>query len=328
MADIFVLAEHRTGELRDVTFEMLSLGNELAEKTRSSLTAMILGHHVETFAKKLADHAGKVLALDHPRLENFNAVDYCRVMAHLIKKHNPLLTLIGHTAFGMDLAPSLAAELRTPLATDCIDIGLEGENLTVTRQMYGGKVNVKCTLRKAQNYLVTVRPAAIEVKEEGPKSGAIVSEVVPELPEVKHRKFLGYIEAPKGEVDITRSDLLVSVGRGIRDAKNIPIVESLAKTLGATLSCSRPVVDKGWLPKDRQVGTSGKTVKPKVYMAIGISGAFQHIAGMKASALVIAINKDPKAPIFRMADYGVVDDLFKVIPAIQAKASALKSERK
>jgi electron transfer flavoprotein alpha subunit len=316
MTELFVLAEHRRGELRDVTFEMLTKGRELSARTDADLTAVLLGHNVKEFAKRLADHAKKVLVVDDARLKDFNEVAYQKVLSHLISERKPVLTLIGHTSFGIDLAPSLANKLNVPLATDCIDINFEEKKLIAVRQVYGGKVNVKASLRASESYIVTLRPATIEAQEVKPIGGEIIEISSPLKEDVTTKKFVEYFEPPAGEVDITAADLLVSVGRGIKDADNMPIVEKLAEALGGAVACSRPIVDKGWLSADRQVGTSGKTVKPKLYLAVGISGAFQHVSGMKNSDLVIAINRDAKAPIFRAADFGVVEDLFKVVPAL------------
>ena len=324
MTELFVLTEHRQGEIRDITFEMLTKGRELAEKTNTDLTAILLGHHIGDHTKRLADHAERVLLIDDKRLENFNSEAYQRVLSHLITKRNPSLILIGHTAFGVDLAPSLATELNLPLATDCIDLDFEGEKLAVVRQVYGGKVNVKAWLRKSESYIITIRPATFEAHEIKPLGGEIV-EIESLLSEdVEYKRFIEYVQPPVGEVDITAADILIGIGRGIKDADNMPIVKELADVLGGVLACSRPIVDKEWLPKDRQVGTSGKTVKPMLYIAIGISGAFQHVTGMKSSDLIIAINKDPKAPIFRVADYGVVEDLLKVVPLLKSKIHEAK----
>ena len=316
MAEIFVLAEHRRGEIRDVTFEMLTKGRELSQKIDADLTAVLLGHNVKEFAERLADQAKKVFSVEDARLENFNSEAYQKVMSHLISERKPLLTLIGHTSFGMDLAPSLATELNMPLATDCVNVDFEEKKPIVVRQVYGGKVNVKASLRTSESYIVTIRPATFEAKEAEPLGGQIIEIPSPLKEDIPYKKFIEYYEPPAGEVDITAADILVSIGRGIKDTENMQIVERLAEALGGALACSRPIVDKGWLPSDRQVGTSGKTVKPKLYLAVGISGAFQHVSGMKNSDLIIAINKDSKAPIFRAADFGVIEDLFKVVPAL------------
>ena len=327
MKEIFVLSEHRQGQIRDITFEMLAKGKELAEKTNTELTVVLFGKDVKEQAKTLSEYAKKVLLVEDAKLENFNSETYQKILSNLIRERKPLLTLIGHTSFGMDLAPCLAVSLDVPLATDCIDLKFKNETLTVTRQMYGGKVNVNAVLRKAENYIVTVRQAAFPVGKKISTNGEIIEIPSPISEEITEKRFIKYVLPPPGGVDITVADVLIGIGRGIKDESDIPPIEELAKTLGAVLACSRPIVDKGWLPNDRQVGSSGKTVKPKLYIALGISGAFQHILGMKNSDLIIAVNKDPHAPIFGVADYGVVEDLFKVVSPLKSKVNELKGKR-
>ena len=319
MTEIFVLAEHRQGQIRDITFEMLTKGKELAEKTNTDLTAVILGKDVKQCASSLSEYAKKVLLVEDTKLENFNSDAYQKVLSNLIQEHKPLLTLMGHTSFGVDLAPRLAAALNLPLATDCIDLAFENGNLSVTRQMYGGKVNVEATVRKSESYIATVRQASFAAQKPTPAEGQIVEVPTPLTEDIATKRFIQYVLPPPDGVDIAAAEKIVGIGRGIKDATSMPMMEELAKILGAVLACSRPIVDKGWLPTDRQIGSSGKTVKPKLYIAIGISGAFQHVLGMKNSDLVIAINKDPNAPIFSFADYGIVDDLFKIVPALTTK---------
>jgi len=326
MKEIFVLAEHRQGQIRDIAFEMLTKGNELAEKTNTDLTAVLLGRDVREHAKTLSEYARKVLLVEDAKLDNFNSKAYQKVLSNLINERKPLLTLMGHTSFGVDLAPSLAAALKLPLATDCIDLEFEGQKLVMTRQMYGGKVNVKATVRKSESYIITVRQAAFTAQK--PALNGEITEVPSLLTEeITEKRFVEYVLPPPGGVDITVAEVLVGIGRGIKDESNMPIVEELAKALGGVLACSRPIVDKGWLSTDRQVGSSGKTVKPKLYIALGISGAFQHVLGMKNSDLIVAVNKDSNAPIFSFADYGVVDDLFKVAPALKDKIYELKGQK-
>jgi len=319
MEDILVLAEHRQGELRDITFEMLMKGKTLSEETGKPLTVVLLGHHVSDMVDQLKGRVNRMILVEDPKLENYNSEAYQSVLRTLIEQEKPRLVLIGHTACGMDLAPSLAVEIDAPLATDCIDITVAGTQVKAIRQVYGGKLNVEVQLKTADLSMITIRPASFSV-EDYSLGGEVVNVASPLTEEIASKRFLEYVEAAAGEVDITQSTILVSVGRGIKDQENIPVVQELADALGAPLSCSRPVVDKKWLPKERQVGTSGKTVKPKVYIAIGISGAFQHVAGMKASGTIIAVNKDPKAPIFNVAQYGIVGDLFKIVPILKDKA--------
>jgi len=328
MAGILVLAEHRQGHIRDITYEMLTKGREIAEKLNTEQIAVILGKDVKEKVKTLSEYAEKVLVVEDEKLENFNSDAYQKVLMNLLREEKPILTMIGHTSYGVELAPRLAASLNIPLATDCIDIFFEGENLTVIRQMYGGKVNVKATLRKGNGYMVTVRPAAFTAKRPSqPINGKIIEKESPLTEEITTKRFIKYILPEAGGVDITAAEKIVSIGRGVKDQANIPMIEEFASLLGAALACTRPVVDKGWLPAERQVGSSGKIVKPKLYIALGISGAFQHIVGMKNSDLIIAINKDPNAPIFNYSDYGVVDDLFKVVPALKKKIIELKGQK-
>jgi len=326
MKEIIVLAEHRQGELRDVTWEMLSKGRQLAETLGAEIGVALLGKGVKNLAEALKPKAHRVFFVEDDRLEFYNSETYEKVLIQLITERRPFLTLIGHTATGMDFAPSLAARLKMALATDCIGVDLQGETLSLTRQLYAGKVNGTVSFLKKDPYMVTVRSGSFPVLERDPLPGEVVSIPSPLTEEGLAKRFLQYVEAAVGEVDITQADILVSIGRGIKDSENIPMVKELAQALGAALSCSRPVVDKKWLPKGCQVGTSGKTVKPKVYIAIGISGAFQHVAGMKGAGTVIAINKDPKAPIFSVANYGIVADLFKMVPVLKDRIKELKQK--
>jgi electron transfer flavoprotein alpha subunit len=316
MGDVFVLAEHRRGELREVTLEMLGKGRDLAEQMGGSLRVVLLGHGVDAFAGELANQAHEVLVVEDERLEHFNSELYQKVLVPLLADRKPTLTLIGHTACGMDLAPSLAAELNLPLATDCVGFEFEDSNLIAIREMYAGKLQASVSFRESEHYMATVRQAAFPIQELESLGGQIVAVDSPLAEEARRKKFIEYVEAAVGDVDITQSEVVVAVGRGIKEQENLEIVEKLAETTGGVLAGSRPVIDAGWLPPDRQVGQSGKTVKPKLYIAVGISGASQHLSGMKGSDTIVAINKDPGAPIFNVATYGIVDDLFKVVPAL------------
>jgi electron transfer flavoprotein alpha subunit len=328
MAKLFVLAEHRQGQIRDITYEMLTKAREISERTGSELTAVLLGKNMKEHAKMLAEYANTVILVDDAKLENFNSEAYKKILSTLITQHKPLLIMMGHTSYGVDLAPRLAAALNLPLATDCIDLAFENGMLTVTRQMFGGKVNVKASARKAETYITTVRQATFAPQKPSPPTNGQIIETPSLLTEeITEKRFVQYVLPPPGGLDITAAEKLVGIGRGIKDASNVPIVDELAKTLGGVLACSRPIVDKGWLPTDRQVGTSGKTVKPKLYLALGISGAFQHVLGMKSSDLIIAVNKDPKAPIFSFADYAIVEDLFKVVPPLKSKIYESKTQK-
>jgi electron transfer flavoprotein alpha subunit len=323
MKEIIVLAEHRRGELRDITWEMLSKGGQLAESSGAELAVAVLGKGLNALAEAVKSKADRVILIDDPRLEYYNSETYLRALDHLITERKPVLTLIGHTATGMDFAPALAARLAMPLATDCIGIDVEGDTFSVTRQLYAGKVNATVSFLKKAPYMVTVRSGSFPVMEKQLR-GEVLASASGLSDDALAKRFIEYVEAAAGDVDISQADILVSVGRGIKDPENIPMVKELAQSLGGALSCSRPVVDKKWLPKGCQVGTSGKTVKPKIYIALGISGAFQHLAGMKGAGTVIAVNKDPKAPIFGVATYGIVGDLFKILPALKEKVKELR----
>ena len=318
MGEIFVVVEHRKGEIREITFEMLFKARELCRTSSHNLTALLLGGKDQGFVNNLAKWADRVIAFEDNRLEVFNADLYKEILNRLILEHTPFLTFIGHTSWGMDLAPALSIKTGFPLATDCVDIQTEDGRPIVTRQIYSGKLFSKVSFKESPGYLVTVRPGAFLPPDGVEKNpGEIMMQELPSDLTEPEKEFIEFVDTGAGEIDITQAELLVSIGRGVGEEENIATIKELADLMGATLSCSRPVVDKNWLPKYHQVGTSGKSVKPKVYLALGISGAFQHVAGITGAGTVIAINKDRKAPIFRVADYGVADDLFKVADALK-----------
>jgi electron transfer flavoprotein alpha subunit len=319
MADIFVIIEHRQGQAREISLQALYKANDLGKKIGAPLTAVVMGGKDEPFLPEITARADKVIAVEHESLKNFNFDLYAGILESLIKEHRPIITLMGHTPWGMDLGPALSVRTGLPIATDCVDILVEDKRTKVVRQVYSGKLFQKVSFKESEGYLITVRAGAFPSERAGEHKGELIRKDLPAgLPSVR-RQFVGYEETSTGAVDITQADLLISVGRGIGEQENVAVVKELADKMGGVLSCSRPVVDKNWLPKFHQVGTSGKSVKPKVYLALGISGAFQHVAGITGAGMVIAVNKDKKAPIFRVAHYGVVDDLFKVVEALKGK---------
>jgi electron transfer flavoprotein alpha subunit len=315
--DIFVIVEHRQGEIRDVTYELLTKGNELSKKD-GKLHAVVLGHQNEPLIEKLKPFAHSILNISDERLKDFNAEYYQIALSSLLKDRKPFITLFGQTAFGIDVAPSLAASLEMPYSTDCINLDIDEEKVITDRSIYGGKVNSRVLLLDNWGYMVSVRPGSFAPKE-GELNGEVSVVDSPISEDIDYRNFIQYVEAAKGDVDITQAEVVIGIGRGIKEDKNLPLMEDFAKSIGGVLACSRPIVDAGWLPKDRQVGSSGKTVKPKLYIAVGISGAFQHVMGMKGADTIVAINKDPNAPIFTVADYGIVGDLLQVIPKLDEK---------
>jgi electron transfer flavoprotein alpha subunit len=323
MADILALVEHRQGTVRDISFELLTCGRKLAEKIDAKLTAVVLGHETDRLCEGIKKHAHRIMVLDHEVFKYFNAETYQLALVDILKKENPFLTLIGNTAFGIDLCPSLATQLDIPFTTDCVGVEIVNRRLRVTRQLYDGKMNAHVQLIEHPSYMLSLRSGVCPA-EDGCLTAELQKIESPITSPPDYKKFIEYIEAAVGDVDITKADVVIGVGRGIKEQANLAMVEDLAKAIGGVVACSRPIVDANWLPKDRQVGSSGKTVKPKLYIAIGISGAFQHVSGMKNSGTIIAVNKDPNAPIFNEADYGIVDDLFKVVPALKSKIAELK----
>ncbi len=321
MGEIFVVAEHRQERLRDITVQMLGKADKLCRELSHTLTAVLIGGKDVPFVNELAGRADRVIFVEDERLRNFDPDQYKGILNNLIHERGPRIIMMGHTAWGMDLAPALAVMSGWPVASDCVDILVEDGDLKVIRQIYNGKVFSKVSFRQSKGYLITVRAGAFPVNEPGSHHGEVERLPIPlDLPETR-REFLEFAESETGEVDITQSEFLVSVGRGIGEGENIAEIKELADLMGGQISCSRPVVDKNWLPKYHQVGTSGKTVRPKVYFALGISGAFQHVAGIGGAGTIIAVNKDKKAPIFRVADYAVVDDLFRIVTALKERFS-------
>jgi len=309
---VFAVAEHRFGELNPISIELLNLANKLGESN-----AVVIGKDVGKFAEELAKYADKVWKIEDPNLENYNPELYIDVLLQLFQKEKPDVVLVGNTAQGAEYAPYLAVKLNAPVVTDVVGVNKEN-GLVASRYVMQGKIMVDLKV-KSTPCVLTIRQGAF--KEGVTKSGQIIASGI-KPSKAPARKFLEYVQPEAGEVDITKADIIVAVGRGIEDAANISLAEELANALGGVVAGSRPVIDNGWLPKDRQVGISGKTVKPKLYLALGISGAFQHVMGMKDSELIIAINKDPEAPIFGVAHYGVVANLFDIVPELLDKLKA------
>jgi len=321
MAEILVVVEHRKQQLADISYEMLSKGRQLADQSGNELVTVVVGKDIDKYVAEVSNWADKVLVVKEDKLQESLAEPYQKILSLLIKERKPILVLMGHSSFGMDLAPALAIDVGSALASDCTDISIENGNIIVSRLIYNGKVEATYSFAPCETIIATGRPGQFPI-EEGQRKGKIEKIDSPLKEEIDYKRFEGYIEPPEtGEVDITKSSILVSVGRGIKDKENIKMAEELAKVMGGELACSRPVSDNRWLAEAYHVGLSGKIVKPKLYLALGISGAFQHTVGIKGSETIIAVNKDPKAPIFAVADYGIVDDLFKVVPALTQRIS-------
>ncbi|WP_363467907.1 electron transfer flavoprotein subunit alpha/FixB family protein [Halogeometricum borinquense] len=312
MSDILAVAEHRRGDLRDVSYELVTAGRELAEATGGDLHLAIISGDVDTFASHLnLDGVDTIHTVEYG--EEFNHDVYTQAVCALTEELDPQYVLTPNSVNGLDYAPAVANRLDLPVVSDAIGTAFDG-GLTVTREMYGSKVETTIEV-DSERAVVTIRGGEWEPTEADGDADVAVFDFTPDESEIGSR-VTGFEEVGGGDVDITEADVLVSVGRGIEEEENIELVERLADALGATLSSSRPIVDNGWLPKNRQVGQSGKVVTPDVYIAVGISGAVQHVAGMKGSETIVAINTDPNAPIFDIADYGVVGDLFDVVPEL------------
>lgn len=322
MAKAFIIVEHRRGAIRDATFECVTFARDLAAKRGIEPVAVVLGSGARGFAETLARFVPETILVEHPALADFRYETYAAVLRDLVARETPLVVAAPHSAFGMELVPRLAAELERPCATDCAAVEMDGPAIIAVRSVYNGKINQRVSFASSGGYFLTLRSGGWAAAEAAAAPGVIREERAPEMPAAFRTELRGYRETAAGAVDITASPFLLAIGRGIKDAENVPKAQELADRLGAVLACSRPVVDKKWLGKERQVGTSGRTVKPKVYLALGISGAFQHLAGIKGSGTFIAVNRDPKAPIFRAADYGVVEDLFKIMDALRDKLGA------
>jgi electron transfer flavoprotein alpha subunit len=312
MTDVLAITDHRRGELRDVSYEIITAGRQLADETGGDLHVAVISGTVEEFADKLnRDGVDAIHTVEYG--EEFNHDVYTQVITQLYDELAPQYVLAPNSVNGLDYAPAVANVLDLPLITDTVGLETDADTLIATREMYGGKVET--TNEVAGNALVTIRGAEWPGAEG--TGDADVQEFHAEIDEDAIRSTVnGFEEVGGGDVDISDADVLVSVGRGIEEEENLAIIEELAEALDATVSSSRPIVDNGWLPKNRQVGQSGKVVTPDVYIAIGISGAVQHVAGMKGSETIVAINTDPNAPIMDIADYAIHDDLFDVVPAL------------
>ncbi|WIV68496.1 electron transfer flavoprotein subunit alpha/FixB family protein [Natrialbaceae archaeon AArc-T1-2] len=312
MTAVLAVADHRRGELRDVSYELLTAGRELADDVGGELHAAVISGPVEEFGDKL-NREGVDAVYTVADGEEFNHDVYTQAVSQLVAELEPQYLVVPNSVNGLDYAPAVATRLEWPLVTDAVSVEADG-TLSVDREMYGGKVETTVEVA-ADRAVVTIRggewagadgtgDAAVEPFEVDLDDDAIGSSVT------------GFEEVAAGDVDISEADVLVSVGRGIEEEDNLELIEELAEALDATVSSSRPIVDNGWLPPNRQVGQSGKVVTPDVYIAIGISGAVQHVAGMKGSETIVAINTDPSAPIMDIADYAIHDDLFDVVPAL------------
>ena len=315
---VWTIAEQREGELRKITYEMVSEGRRLADALGQELTTVLLGSDVKEKAAELAKYgADKVIVASDPRLEPYTTDAYVAVISELVKAGDPSVLILGASVQGKDLGARLAARLNVGMAQDCTVFAIEDGNLVVTRPIYAGKAYAKLTYENSFPQMATARPNVMSVGEpDESRTAEIVDAAFSLEDDALKTKVFEVTKDVGGKVDLTEADKIVSGGRGMKGPENYKILEDLADLIGGSVGASRSAVDAGWRPHADQVGQTGKVVSPTLYVACGISGAIQHLAGMSTSKVIVAINKDPDAPIFQKTDYGVVADLFDVVPAL------------
>ena len=331
---VYVFAQQVDNEISGIAYELLGKGKELADKLNTEVVAVLIGYQV----KGLAD---KVIVVDDPELEVYRTEPYAHALSSVINQYKPEIVLVGATAIGRDLGPTVSARVATGLTADCtvLEIGdfplnpIPGQEqkhnqLLMTRPAFGGNTIATIACPDNRPQMATVRPGVMQKIDPIAGAKAVVEEYNPGFtPNNRYVTIKEVVKAVSDTVDIMDAKVLVSGGRGVGSPENFKILEDLAEVLGGTVSCSRAVVDSGWKPKDLQVGQTGKTVRPQIYFAIGISGAIQHVAGMEESDIIVAINKDEDAPIFDVADYGVVGDLNKIVPQLTVALKAAMAEK-
>lgn len=324
---VWVFAEQREGHLEKVSLELLGEGRKIADKLGVKLTALLLGSGIKELAKDLRSHgADEVLVVDNKELEHYTTDGYTKVICELANDRKPGILFIGATFVGRDLGPRVAARLETGLTADCtsLDVDVTNGDLLATRPAFGGNLMATIACPDHRPQMATVRPGVFAKLEEVEKEGGIEEVQVNLTAEDIRTKVLEIVKENKEIVDISEAHFIVAGGRGMGSQENFKLLYELAEALGGVVAASRAAVDKGWLDKAYQVGQTGKTVRPNIYIACGISGAIQHVAGMQDSDMIIAINKDESAPIMKVADYGIVGDVTKVIPQMIAEAKAIK----
>ncbi len=334
---VYVFAQQVDNEISGIALELIGKGKDLAKDLNTEVTAVLVGSGVKNLCDELAAYgADKVILVDDPELKEYRTEPYAHALSAVIEKYKPEIFLVGATAIGRDLGPRVSARIHTGLTADCtqLDIGdfpinpIPGKEqkhnqLLMTRPAFGGNTIATIACPDFRPQMATVRPGVMQKQPKVEGAKAVIEEFNPGFtPDNKYVEILEIVKAVTDTVDIMDAKILVSGGRGVGSAENFKLLEDLAAAIGGTVSCSRAVVDAGWKPKDLQVGQTGKTVRPNVYFAIGISGAIQHLAGMEESDIIIAINKDETAPIFEVADYGIVGDLNKIVPMLTEKLKA------
>ncbi len=341
---VYVFAQQVDNEISGIAYELLGKGKELAAKLNEEVTAVLIGHDVKGLADKLAEYgADKVIVVDDPELKEYRTEPYAHALSSVINEFKPEIVLVGATAIGRDLGPTVSARVATGLTADCTVLeigdfplvaipGKEDEQkhnqLLMTRPAFGGNTIATIACPDNRPQMATVRPGVMQKIDPIVGAKANVIEYNPGFtPNDRYVEIKEIVKAVSDTVDIMDAKILVSGGRGVGSPENFKILEDLAEALGGSVSCSRAVVDSGWKPRELQVGQTGKTVRPNLYIACGISGAIQHTAGMEESDIIIAINKDEDAPIFDVADYGIVGDLNKIVPQLTEAIKAAKANK-
>jgi len=318
--DVWVFVEVERGKINTVSYELLGKARELANDLHSKVVAVLLGYNLDEKAQTLIYRgADKVITVDKPELENFISENYANVISHLIKKHKPEIFLAGATTCGRSLVSRIAVTIYTGLTADCTGLHIDKEKklLVQTRPAFGGNIMAQIVSPNHRPQMSTVRHKVMqESLEDLKRKGEVVPEILDGSFIDNRVKFIQFIQEEISKVNLSDADIIVSGGRGIADPKNFKLIGELADALGGAVGASRAAVDAGWIPYSHQVGQTGRTVAPKMYVACGISGQIQHLVGMQSSKIIVAINKDPDAPIFKVANYGLVGDLFKIIPLL------------
>jgi len=320
---VWIFAEQKNNEIAAVVFELLGKGRELADKKNTELSAILLGHNVSNLVNELiVAGADKVIVVDDPKLADFLDLPYTKAMSDLAKKHKPEIILSGASVMGRSFIPRVAITLNTGLTADCTGLEIDETKgiLLQTRPAFGGNIMATIITPNHLPQMATVRHKVMEeLEKDESRKGEVINEIIDFSDMKDDSKFLKFVKDETQTVNLTEADFVVAAGRGIKNKENFALVEQLAKKLDAAVGASRAAVDAEWISYPHQVGQTGKTIKPKIYFALGISGAIQHLAGMQSSDYIIAINKDADAPIFKVADLGIVGDIFEVIPELLKK---------
>ena len=326
---VWVFAEQREGQLQKVSLELLGEGRKIADKLGSKLTALLIGNKVQNLVEDLSRHgADEVLVVDAPELEHYTTDGYTKAICELANAKKPNIIFIGATFIGRDLGPRVAARLETGLTADCtsLDVDVESGDLLATRPAFGGNLLATIVCPDHRPQMATVRPGVFEKLPLGENDATVENVEIKFNSNDIRTKIVEIIKEHKDIVDISEANVLVAGGRGIGSEENFKMLKELAEVMNGSIAASRAAVEKGWVDKDYQVGQTGKTVRPNIYVACGISGAIQHAAGMQDSDMIIAINKDANAPIMKIADYAIVGDVNKVVPEFIAQLKAMKEE--